>query len=273
MFRILVVDDDPAAAYLLREVMKQLKREHELSFVKDGVEALDFLNRRGSYEHAPRPDIILLDVHLPRLSGLETLIAIKDIPGLRVIPVIMLSTSSSPEIVRSSYEAHANCYVQKPFDLERFVKLVQALEIFWMDFALLESSREYPQTTDSEGKQAITNPSDAHSGPTIAQEPGEARSRAMSSDVPAKETATRARSSGCEEHNSLLDGYGAAVQELLKLHQQQFQAIVEGDTECNRFDILIHMANEKKHLAKYAYLRHVESHGCSNMNAFDKTRT
>ena len=74
---------------------------------------------------------------------------------------------------------------------------------------------------------------------------------------------TTKRTSGCEEHDSLLDAFGVAVHEVLKLHEQQFLAIVDGDNECNRFDLLIHMANEKKHAAKYAYIRHVESHGCS----------
>jgi len=82
-----------------------------------------------------------------------------------------------------------------------------------------------------------------------------------------------ARRSGCEEHNNLLDAFGVAVRELLRLHEQQIQAIVEGDIECNRYDLLIHMANEEKQLAKYAYLRHVESHGCSNIHALDETRT
>ena len=95
----------------------------------------------------------------------------------------------------------------------------------------------------------------------------------MSNDTPGKETATAKRGSGCEVHNGLLDEFGESVRQLLTLHEQQFLAIVDGDPECNRFDILIHMANEKKHLAKYAYLRHVEAHGCSNINALNKTRT
>ena len=74
---------------------------------------------------------------------------------------------------------------------------------------------------------------------------------------------TAKRTSGCEEHDALLDAFGLAVQEVLRLHEQLFLAIIEGDNECNRFDLLIHMANEKKHAAKYAYIRHVESHGCS----------
>jgi hypothetical protein len=80
------------------------------------------------------------------------------------------------------------------------------------------------------------------------------------------------RKSGCEEHNRLLDQFGMAVRELIDLHEQQFLAIVEGDGECHRFDLLIHMTNEKKQLAKYAYLRHVEDHGCSNADV-DKPRT
>ena len=75
--------------------------------------------------------------------------------------------------------------------------------------------------------------------------------------------AAPSRSVGCQEHNHLLDAFGEAVQELIKLHEQQFQAILDGDSECQRFDVLIHMANEKKQLAKYAYVRHVEDHGCS----------
>jgi hypothetical protein len=75
--------------------------------------------------------------------------------------------------------------------------------------------------------------------------------------------ATPSRSAGCQEHNGLLDAFGEAVQELIMLHEQQFQAILDGDSECQRFDVLIHMANEKKQLAKYAYVRHVEDHGCS----------
>ena len=142
MFRILVVDDDPTAALVLQEVIKNLHRRHELHFAKDGVEALDFLHCRGPYVDIPRPNLILLDMNMPRLSGLETLSAIKNDPDLCVIPVIMLSTSCSPQDVRKCYQSHANCYVQKPIDLERSIKLLQAVEAFWIDFALLASSDE-----------------------------------------------------------------------------------------------------------------------------------
>ena len=100
-----------------------------------------------------------------------------------------------------------------------------------------------------------------NSGLPIARGITGGESLAMSSDDTPVGTARRI--SGCEEHDSLLDAFGAAVQEVLKLHEQQFLAIVDGDNECNRFDLLIHMANEKKQAAKYAYIRHVEAHGCS----------
>jgi hypothetical protein len=125
--------------------------------------------------------------------------------------------------------------------------LVHAIETFWMDFVLLpagaEKARRYHR----------------HSGTSIALKPAEERSRAMShSKSPAEQT-------GCQEHNQLLDEFGVAVRELLSLHEQQFQAIVEGDEECSRFDILIHMANEQKQAKKYAYLSHVGAHGCSKI--------
>ncbi|MFN0104035.1 MAG: response regulator [Bryobacteraceae bacterium] len=259
MFRILVVDDNPGAVYLLREVMKSVHRRHELHFAKDGLDALDFLHCRGAYVDAPRPNLILLDMNMPRLSGLETLSAIKNDPELCVIPVIMLSTENSPQKVRNCYRAHANCYVQKPIDLDRSVKLAQAIEAFWMDFALLPSGDgRSPENLPS------TDYSERDFGPRIANKSVEVRS-ARTDNSPAKaETITQSRRSECEEHNRLLDGFGAAVQELLSLHEQLFLAIVEGDTESPRFDLLIHMANEKKQSAKYGYLRHVEAHGCSN---------
>jgi chemotaxis family two-component system response regulator Rcp1 len=247
VFHILVVDDDRAGAELLRVLMKNLRVRYELHFVWDGVEALDFLRRRGAYADVPSPNLVLLDINMPRLGGLETLSAIKSDPELYVIPVIMLSTSNSPDDVRESYQARANCFVQKPVDLERSVKLLQAIETFWMDFVLL------PTDDDRSRKN----------GPQIAPKSGEARSRAMcTKDLQDEKTA---RPSGCEEHNSLLDQFGNAVRELLFLHEQQFMAIVEGDGECSRFDLLIHMANEYKQSTKYAYLRHVEAHGCSRI--------
>lgn len=278
MFRILVVEDDAAAAYLLSNVMENLRHRHELCFVTDGMEALDFLHCRGAHESAPRPNLILLDMHMPRMNGLQTLTAIKNDPELCVIPVIMFSSYGSPESVRRSYAAHANCYVQKPTDLEQSVKFVQAVEAFWMDFALLPSSDEGAsetlQSADSKRRAYAAGPGEG-SGPTIPQGTAEARTRPMSiDDASGQKAATPASSSCCEEHNRLLNGFGVAVRELLQLHEHQFLTIVQGDTDCHRFDLLIHMANERKQLAKYAYLRHVESHGCwKTLNALNDPRT
>jgi chemotaxis family two-component system response regulator Rcp1 len=262
-FRILVVDDDRTWARVLREVMGMLTRPYELHFVGDGVEALDFLHRSGSYADAPRPSLILLDLNMPRLGGLETLSAIKNDPELYVIPVIMLSSSISPHDVRTSYQARANCYVQKPIDLQRSVKLLQAIETFWIDFALLPAGDER-QFLDFK-RETTPRLGEIRSGPPIARATGEARSHAMrDNDAPEKIIATPSTKSGCTEHNRLLDAFGAAVRDLLALLEQQFLAIVDGDNECSRFDLLIHMANERKQAAKYAYLRHMEAHGCSN---------
>jgi two-component system, chemotaxis family, response regulator Rcp1 len=279
VFRILVVDDDPAGVRVLQEVMKNLQRRHELHVVWDGTEALDFLHCRAPYLDAPRPNLVLLDLNMPRLGGLETLSAIKTDPDLRAIPVIMLSTSNSPQDVRRSYQAHANCYVQKPANLEGSVKLIQAVESFWMEFVLLPTpdERKPPvrQLSDSKSENAGSHPpgpSGTHTGTPIALGSAEAKSRAMRiNDSPAG-TETASRKSGCDAHNRLLDDFGMAVRELIDLHEQQFLAIVDGDGECHRFDLLIHMANEKKQLAKYAYLRHAEGHGCSNIDV-DNLRT
>jgi CheY-like chemotaxis protein len=142
VFRILVVDDNPADARLITELMKNLQRPHEEYTVNDGLEALDFLHCRGVYAHAPRPNLILLDMNMPRLSGIDVLCAIKGDPELSVIPVILLSNSNSPEDVRRCYQAHANVYVQKPTDLARSDRLIRAIEAFWMDFAILPSCDE-----------------------------------------------------------------------------------------------------------------------------------
>lgn len=269
-FRILIVDDDRAGAYALREVMKNLHTRPELHFVSDGLEALDFLHRRGAYADAPRPNLILLDINMPRLGGLETLSAIKSDPELYVVPVIMVTSSTSKEDMRRAYQSRANGYVQKPADLSRAVKFVQAVEAFWMDFVLLPADqRPAEDHSPSDFKRDSPTPDrprdGADSGEPIAPAPGEERSRAVKNNSPERRIALSPKV-GCEEHNRLLDDFGVAVRELLALHQQQFRAIVDGDTDCTRFDLLIHIANEKKHRAKYAYLRHVETHGCSNQN-------
>ncbi len=267
MFRILVVDDDPAGSYLLKASMQNVRHAHELHFAGDGVEALDFLHNRGNHAGAPSPHLILLDVNMPRLGGLETLSAIKSDPVLAVIPVIMLSTSIARRDVRGSYLAHAACYVEKPSDHQGWVRLMQAIEAFWMDFGYLPGGDDRFQAIDYKAKDSALPSGNGNSGPMIAGGSAEVRSQAtMSIDgLPTKKNGTPSKNTGCEEHARLLDQFGATVRELLDLHQQQFQAISAGEGEAERFDILIHMANERKQSAKYAYIRHLEEHGCSKL--------
>jgi hypothetical protein len=174
----------------------------------------------------------------------------------------MLSASRAPHDVRDSYLLHASCYVEKPANLERSVKLVKAIEAFWMDFACLPGGENY-QGMDSKGETSAPFAREGSSGPTIANGSVEVRSQARMSMDNSGSKKTAARNMGCEEHARLLEEFGVAVRELLELHQHQFQAISSGEDGSERFDILIHMANEKKQLAKYTYLRHLDQHGCS----------
>lgn len=260
VFRILVVDDSPIDAALLMEGLKSLVRECEVDWVKDGGAALDFLYRRGAFASARRPQLILLDINMPRVTGLEALDAIKRDPDLRLIPVIVLSASPWPADVRRSYQAYANGYVQKPTSLEGLKRLIGALETFWMGVAVLAD--------------ASVQPAGSYAGAAIAREMVEAKSQAIGSNEPAAAVDVPVPiGASCVENRTLLDEFGAAVHDLLKLHEDQFQAIIQGDSDSSRFDLLIHMANEKKQLAKYAYIRHVESHGCATYHAIDQTRT
>lgn len=110
---------------------------NSLSIVKDGVEALAFLRRQGRYEGAARPDLILLDLNLPRKDGREVLAEIKTDTNLKRIPVVILTTSDADEDILKSYELHANCYIKKPVDLEQFIKVVQSIEDFWISIVKL----------------------------------------------------------------------------------------------------------------------------------------
>jgi two-component system, chemotaxis family, response regulator Rcp1 len=260
VFRILVVDDSPVDAALMIEGLKGLIRECQVEWARDGAAALDFLRRRGTYAGAQRPHLILLDINMPRVTGLEALDAIKSDPDLRLIPVTVYSASPWPEDVRRSYQAHANAYVQKPTSLDGLERLIRAIEIFWMRVAILADD--------------TVEPGGSRAGVPIAREMWEAKSHAMRSDEPADAADVPVPIGvGCVENRKLLDEFGAAVHDLLKLHEDQFRAIILGDSDSNRFDLLIHMANEKKQLAKYAYIRHVESHGCGTNHAVDQTRT
>jgi two-component system, chemotaxis family, response regulator Rcp1 len=145
VFRLLIVDDNPADAELLRQLLKTLKRPYEAYYAIDGLDALDFLYCRNTYVNAPPPNLILLDINMPRMDGHEVLARLKSDQELSIIPIIMLSTSSSPDDIRKAYQLHANCYVPKPTTVDRAQKLIQAVEAFWMDVAVLSPCKERPR--------------------------------------------------------------------------------------------------------------------------------
>ncbi len=134
---ILMVEDSPSDAQLTIEALHAAKIANRLSHVEDGVEALRFLQRQGPYASAPRPDLILLDLNLPRKDGREVLDELKQDPDLKVIPVVVLTTSRSEQDVLRSYQLHANCYITKPVDFTQFMKVVQAIESFWLTIVTL----------------------------------------------------------------------------------------------------------------------------------------
>jgi two-component system, chemotaxis family, response regulator Rcp1 len=130
--RILLVEDNPGDARLTLEVFKDNKTPRMLSVVEDGVEALAFLRREGKYADALRPDLILLDLNLPKKDGRQVLSAIKNDPDLRRIPVVVLTTSRDQEDIAQAYDLNANCFLAKPVDYEEFARLVKAIEDFWL---------------------------------------------------------------------------------------------------------------------------------------------
>lgn len=134
---ILLVEDNAGDVRLTQEALKECKVLNNLSVVGDGVEAMAFLRREGSYSDAERPDLVLLDLNLPRMDGREVLAAIKGDHSLRRIPVVVLTTSRAEQDILKAYDLHANCYVTKPVDLEQFITVVQSIEEFWVTIVTL----------------------------------------------------------------------------------------------------------------------------------------
>jgi two-component system, chemotaxis family, response regulator Rcp1 len=134
---ILLVEDNPGDVRLTREALREGKVYNNLHWAKDGVEALEFLRREGKHAGAPRPDIILLDLNLPKKDGREVLEIIKGDEQLKYIPVVVLTTSKAEEDVVKSYALHANCYVTKPVDLEKFIVVVKSIDRFWLTVVTL----------------------------------------------------------------------------------------------------------------------------------------
>jgi CheY-like chemotaxis protein len=134
---LLLVEDNPGDIRLTQEALKDGPVRVNLSVAKDGVEAIDFLNKRGRFGNAPRPDLILLDLNLPRKNGREVLAEIKSDPDLRQIPVVVMTTSKSEQDVERAYELNANCYITKPIELDDFLGVVHSIEDFWLTKAVL----------------------------------------------------------------------------------------------------------------------------------------
>jgi chemotaxis family two-component system response regulator Rcp1 len=137
---VLLVEDSPGDVLLTQEALKDAKVHVTLHVAKDGIEAMDYLKRAGTFVNAIRPDLILLDLNLPRKDGREVLKEIKETPSLRTIPVVILTTSSSDIDVLQSYHLHANCYISKPVDLDGFLKVVQSIDNFWLSVVKLPRS-------------------------------------------------------------------------------------------------------------------------------------
>jgi CheY-like chemotaxis protein len=134
---ILLVEDNPADVRLMQEVLKPSKTKFRSFVVKDGAEAMLFLHRSNNYSDKPVPDIIILDLNLPQKDGREVLSEIKQDEKLKHIPVIVLTTSSSIDDINRCYRDHANCYITKPIDLERFDEIVKLIEMFWFMTVML----------------------------------------------------------------------------------------------------------------------------------------
>jgi two-component system, chemotaxis family, response regulator Rcp1 len=140
VFEVLLVEDSPGDVRLTREAFKEAKVHINLRVAPDGTEAMAFLKREGKHAKAPRPDLILLDLNLPKKDGREVLEEIKQNPALKSIPIVILTTSKSEEDILRSYSLHANCYIPKPVTLDGFLGVVKSIEDFWL--SVVELPRE-----------------------------------------------------------------------------------------------------------------------------------
>ncbi|HSV28448.1 MAG TPA: response regulator [Candidatus Omnitrophota bacterium] len=136
-FDILLVEDNPGDARLAQEALKEGRMPSRLKVVVDGVEAMTYLRREGGYGEAPRPHLVLLDLNLPRKDGRQVLAEMKADPDLRRIPVVVLTTSQADQDILRSYDLHANCYITKPVDLDRFISVVRSIEEYWCSVVTL----------------------------------------------------------------------------------------------------------------------------------------
>ena len=134
---ILMADDNKGDVRLTLEALKGAKIRNNVHVVENGIEALAFLRKEGKYSNVPRPDIILLDLNMPKKDGREVLLEVKSDPGLKTIPIVILTVSQAEEDILKTYNLHANCYISKPVDLDQFVKIVRSIEDFWFTIVKL----------------------------------------------------------------------------------------------------------------------------------------
>jgi len=135
--QVLLVEDNPGDVRLTREAFRDAKMHLEMHVAGDGVAAMEFLRRQGDHPNSPRPDLILLDLNLPRKDGREVLAEIKGDPSLKAIPVVILTTSAADADIERSYLLHANCYISKPVDLEGFLTVIRSIDDFWLSVVKL----------------------------------------------------------------------------------------------------------------------------------------
>jgi CheY-like chemotaxis protein len=144
LIEVLLVEDSPGDVRLTREALRDAKMHINLNVVSDGTEAMAYLKREKNHTEAQRPDLILLDLNLPKMDGRDVLKEIKESEGLKSIPVVILTTSASPVDVDRSYKLHANCYITKPVDLQGFIKVVQSIDNFWLSVVKLPTNSDAP---------------------------------------------------------------------------------------------------------------------------------
>lgn len=144
VYEILLVEDNPGDIRLTQEAMKESKFKNNLSIATDGVEAMEFLKKQGKYKDTPIPDLVLLDLNLPKMDGREVLEQMKSIDEFKKIPVVILTTSNAEKDIAKSYELHANCYINKPVDLEQFFEVVRTIENYWFNIVKLPSKTINP---------------------------------------------------------------------------------------------------------------------------------
>ncbi len=141
-YEILLVEDSPSDVLIIREALSEVVFNNNLVVVENGVAAVDYLSCRGSYKGSQRPDLILLDINLPKKNGREVLSEIKCDPNLKKIPVVVLTTSNSRSDIEDAYQLNANCYVVKPIDFDKFIEVVQSICNFWFNIVSLPTGEE-----------------------------------------------------------------------------------------------------------------------------------